>query len=486
MPVKMHSRGWQPTEYHGSVGVGFEGWMKDVSSASLLLAMSKQLLAMAKPRAVMIVRCKMHADSAHTSPIITISLPHSEEGHHIKALQWLVFPQWSVLALGTSQGSLLFYSTRGSLLLRQVFYGSPVLQLRVRGDRSLEELSVIYSSAIVRIDTTDLQPFLHRCLHDAEVGTRKGRFSAVTETYYSTQRVAYQVWNIGKNTGRASSCVDGVVSGIIALPLFECRQLKQRHFCAITVGPNYVYAVHRLTDEKSSSLTNFIMKKILPTAWSTYATLTRIFWKDNSIEQQPPLEAKPQEFGKASLVTALKDEPRKGEKIALSPSGALAALTDSLGRVLLVDTQAFVVIRLWKGYRDARCFFLDVPVDDSGLACPSSRSARSSESKKDFVLCLAIYVPRRGVVEIWKLRNGPRLSIIKCGHGFHVIQPAVPLHGSEINTERNYVPAELFILNGFSGDVAAIRPRACTSTFNAANYSLKEAFHCQFKNVTEI
>lgn len=50
----------------------------------------------------------------------------------------------------------------------------------------------------------------------------------------------------------------------------------------------------------------------------------------------------------ASPLTCLKDHPRKGDKLTLSPSGTLAAITDSLGRILLLDTQALVAVRLWK------------------------------------------------------------------------------------------------------------------------------------------
>lgn len=53
-------------------------------------------------------------------------------------------------------------------------------------------------------------------------------------------------------------------------------------------------------------------------------------------------------FMAASPLTCLKDHPRKGEKLTLSPSGSLAAITDSLGRILLLDTKALVVVRLWK------------------------------------------------------------------------------------------------------------------------------------------
>jgi Rab3 GTPase-activating protein non-catalytic subunit len=53
-------------------------------------------------------------------------------------------------------------------------------------------------------------------------------------------------------------------------------------------------------------------------------------------------------YAAASPLTCLKDLPRKGERLTLSPSGTLAAITDSLGRILLLDTRALVAVRLWK------------------------------------------------------------------------------------------------------------------------------------------
>lgn len=39
---------------------------------------------------------------------------------------------------------------------------------------------------------------------------------------------------------------------------------------------------------------------------------------------------------------------RKGERLTVAPGGSLAAVADSLGRVLLIDVHAVVVVRLWK------------------------------------------------------------------------------------------------------------------------------------------
>lgn len=123
----------------------------------------------------------------------------------------------------------------------------------------------------------------------------------------------------------------------------------------------------------------------------------------------------------ASPLTCLKDHPRKGEKLTLSPSGTLAAITDSLGRILLLDTQALVVVRLWKvcpftqwmtlkatgclqaligasvqGYRDASCLFVEMLVNRDTAAS----SSYHEYVKSDYCLCLAIHAPRKGIVEV--------------------------------------------------------------------------------------
>jgi Rab3 GTPase-activating protein regulatory subunit N-terminus/Rab3 GTPase-activating protein regulatory subunit C-terminus len=89
------------------------------------------------------------------------------------------------------------------------------------------------------------------------------------------------------------------------------------------------------------------------------------------------------------VLMAADDAPRIIESIEWS-GDALAALTDSLGRVTLYDVYRMLAVRMWKGYRNARCAF----VADKQLA---------------------IYAPRRGLLEMWQLRHGPRLRMLNVG-----------------------------------------------------------------------
>ncbi|GKV32656.1 hypothetical protein SLEP1_g41248 [Rubroshorea leprosula] len=152
----------------------------------------------------------------------------------------------------------------------------------------------------------------------------------------------------------------------------------------------------------------------------------------------------------ASPLTCLKDHPRKGEKLTLSPSGTLAAITDSLGRILLLDTQALVVVRLWKGYRDASCLFMELLVNRDQ---PGSSSFYYEPTKSDYCLCLAIHAPRKGIVEVWQMRTGPRLLTIQCAKGSRLLQPSYRF-GSSLGSP--YVPLEAFLLNGDSGQLSVL------------------------------
>lgn len=67
-----------------------------------------------------------------------------------------------------------------------------------------------------------------------------------------------------------------------------------------------------------------------------------------------PVEAMQCRFG-------LCDFMRVGGSIWMAQRNYLAAVADNLGRVVLVDCKKAVAIRIWKGYREAQCCFVEVP-----------------------------------------------------------------------------------------------------------------------------
>lgn len=74
--------------------------------------------------------------------------------------------------------------------------------------------------------------------------------------------------------------------------------------------------------------------------------------KEETIAMQP-VETMGLRFG-------LCDLRRTATDIVLSPNRKLAAVSDTLGRVLLVDSFRGIIIKIFKGYREAQCAFLQV------------------------------------------------------------------------------------------------------------------------------
>ncbi|CAH0484311.1 unnamed protein product [Peronospora farinosa] len=94
------------------------------------------------------------------------------------------------------------------------------------------------------------------------------------------------------------------------------------------------------------------------------------------------------------------DERRRCKALVLSPTGRLAAVSDTLGRILLVDTARMMVIRMWKGYRNAQCGWMQ------GTEGP----------RRPLGLYLVIFSAQRGIVEVWRARYGPRVFSFAVGN----------------------------------------------------------------------
>lgn len=438
----------------GEVGAGKPGWVVD--NPNLLSAIDNHSILLANRSTILLL--SWSSDSSQ-SPIRIRPDLSPIESEFISAVEWLVFDEIRVIVAGTSSGYLLIYSLRAELIHRQMIYPGRVLKLRVRGTKkdliqdnssSSEEFCLIMPGVIARFDGSVVQNMLQKWFEEAhaQLWNQKQKGQDSEDFDNSQQKLPYQLWNIGKY----GTCADAAITGIMPPPLME-QQSSQRYYCAVAVGDDAVISAYRLSENKGRSLVGAILSKVVPATFSTIASFSKLIWRSehtSPVKSPKKLEQKPQPFARASPLTCIKDHPRKGEKLTLSPSGTLAAITDSLGRILLLDTQALVVVRLWKGYRDASCLFMEMLVNKD-LASSSSTSYESMKS--DYCLCLAIHAPRKGIIEIWQMRTGPRLRTISCAKGSKMLQPSYRFGAS---MSSPYVPLEVFLLNGDSGQISVL------------------------------
>lgn len=129
---------------------------------------------------------------------------------------------------------------------------------------------------------------------------------------------------------------------------------------------------------------------------------------------------------------------REGDSIIVSPNRALSIVSDAMGRVTLVDNRRGIAVRMWKGiidaplgrilrisktsyhflhllpgYRDAQCGWIEV-TEEKHRGSHKTHDASGSSSRSVYglriALFLAIYAPKKGVIDIWGIRQGPKIA----------------------------------------------------------------------------
>ncbi|CAG9785571.1 unnamed protein product [Diatraea saccharalis] len=128
-----------------------------------------------------------------------------------------------------------------------------------------------------------------------------------------------------------------------------------------------------------------------------------------------------------SLRSGLIDVQRQGTSVVVSPDRQLAAFTDNFGRVSVLDVKKGYLIRMFKGYRDAQCAF--VQIFDLDKKVP--HMAVVKEIKR--AIFLIIYNPRKGLIDIRLMQRGNRVAVFTATKNGKLIYNTCGLVGAEKN-----------------------------------------------------
>ena len=111
--------------------------------------------------------------------------------------------------------------------------------------------------------------------------------------------------------------------------------------------------------------------------------------------------------------------------LSVEPSGQLMAAADTLGRVTLVDTRVapMLIIRLWKGLREAGVGWLTSPL----VAASEPAPAMSADADAlPAGLCLVLYSAVRGFAQVWRVPHGECLKTVSVGLGAYLLTTPPP------------------------------------------------------------
>ncbi|XP_069392246.1 rab3 GTPase-activating protein non-catalytic subunit isoform X2 [Paralichthys olivaceus] len=359
-------------------------------------------------------------------------------------------PDWTCVVVGFTSGHVRFYTENGVLLLAQLLHEDPVLRLKCRTyeiprhpgvTEQHEELSILYPAALVTIDGFSLFQSLRACRNQV------ARAAAAGSDVIQPPPLAYKKWGLKD----MDTIVDHSSVGIMTLCVFD--QMKNASILGgftasvkgnppamsqyVTVGggpfTGFYYSVEGSSQPLLSHVAMAVASKLTSALFS--AASGWLGWHKNKNEDEAAQKQKPKVEPATPLTIrfGLPDSRRHGESICLSPCNTLAGVTDDFGRVSLLDLARGIAIRMWKGYRDAQLGWLQVPEErsDREFSPPTSLPRRHA-------LFLVIYAPRRGILEVWGMQQGPRVGAFTVGKHCRLLYAGYRLMGVNSVTSQGW------------------------------------------------
>uniref|UniRef100_A0A183CG21 RAB3GAP2_N domain-containing protein n=1 Tax=Globodera pallida TaxID=36090 RepID=A0A183CG21_GLOPA len=326
---------------------------------------------------------------------------------------------WTCICIGLSTGDLMFYTERGTLIFSEKCANCPILSLRL-GHSVLpgnQELVALTSAAkLIVIEGLSLYTTLRSAR--AQIARADRSISEICE---SLQLNAHQL-----KLDRYEHVGDFQTVGLTRPGTFDqymsaFYSAGRNETVSRTQLPIYAHYMctpatkKRKDGDENSEFVSFLWHDTQPVVGNRIAKKSASDARTNWVP----------------IKSILRDSKRVAERsfIAPSPGWPFVAISDNLGRVLLINTRTRRIIRIWKGYRQARCAWIE-----------ATSTSRTSPQKR--ALFLVIFAPKRGLLEVWSMLNGPRVSAFQVEEGGRLlsiptIQNGILLGGADIRESES-------------------------------------------------
>ncbi|XP_034172933.2 rab3 GTPase activating protein isoform X1 [Osmia lignaria lignaria] len=336
-------------------------------------------------------------------------------------------PDWTCIIVGFNTGYVRFYTETGALLLGEQLHSEPVVGLKCQSFRSpkhagdaglAEEVHITYNTVVCVLQGFSLFSTLRACRnHLARVQANCDDLPPVTNLSYKkwgykSQDIVNDSEVIG--TTSVNSFDHLMIASICGGYNASYRSSAPQHNLVIATGKRPFVGFHYALEGGSAPVLSDVaiaMANKLANAIGTAVPWLPLNWGNS--KHQPSLEmAKTNVHEPVEPMTCrfgLSDITREGYSIVSSPNKMLSVILDAMGRVILVDNRCGIAIRMWKGYRDAQCGWIEVEEEKHpGMRKEFNKFKQTSQLRS--ALFLVIYAPKKGVIDIWSTQQGPKIT----------------------------------------------------------------------------
>ncbi|XP_064490001.1 rab3 GTPase-activating protein non-catalytic subunit-like [Ornithodoros turicata] len=325
-------------------------------------------------------------------------------------------PDWTCIIVGFKSGNIQIYTDDGRPLLTQLLHEEPVLNLKCRTyepprfsgfSEQPDELYVIYPQAVVCVEGFGLFQTLRACRNQL-ARAAAGNWNSVTPPPLSYKKWGQQDIKDVQDCELAGTSLPTLFD---QMALESIRKSQGRTFrtsvsassLLMAAGSDpylgFYYAKEGSIQPLLSDVAMAVALRLKSFISENFLGMRKNAADENKAAPIEPATQVPLRFG-------VYDRHRHGSAIYMSPNKNHVAVTDSVGRIILFDVFKGVATRIWKGYRDAECGWIEV--DDT---TPETR-VNGVPRRVQFLI---IYAQRWGILEIWCPHQSSRVAAFDVG-----------------------------------------------------------------------
>ncbi|KAJ8980472.1 hypothetical protein NQ317_013225 [Molorchus minor] len=336
-----------------------------------------------------------------------------------------VGPEWTCIIVGYDSGFVRFYTEHCELLMQEQFHCENITSIKCQSQHN---------------PRPDISPDLHPKKYIYNIRAMncrdeliKGR-SDLPEIPRAS--LAPKKWGFQDQAGVHDTAVVGLnLSSTFdhLLTASTCggfdtkyRTMPPNNTLVMAVGSRpflgYHYALEGGSQPVFSDVAKVVANKLrsaLP-GWLT-GNKPQVEKQTISFAMQPA-EAMGCRFG-------LCDLRRSATNLILSSDHKLAAVNDALGRVLLVDSFKGITLRIFKGYRDAQCSFIQIPEERKSKHRIGNKVAQF----------LVIYSPKKGMLEVFSVQQGCKIATFTASKFSKLLYISYGLMGFTNTSKSRYI-----------------------------------------------
>ncbi|KAE9420300.1 hypothetical protein Angca_004976 [Angiostrongylus cantonensis] len=298
-----------------------------------------------------------------------------------------------IVTLGMSNGHIVFFTEKGTLLFFEKFSESDILSVSFDQTEYVQQLTVVSITDFFAVDPVSM----HSTLLKAKTAIAKGEKSAdqLSNTLeLDVDRLKPEKGNHGLRYV--------LFTGIHRQSAFEqystASMTSFNETISSTTPPQYF--TYMYTSDRVFSTFAWTTESDKKRIWSEAVKYGKSFVPHLGIRDMLGISSTRRKktviSQNAHVITTrgTLGDSRLAVTVATEVIRGLIAVVDHIARVVLIDVPNRQIIRIWKGYRDAAVAWV------------------TSTNGNQTALFLSIFAPRRALLEVWNVQSGVRVGAL--------------------------------------------------------------------------